>query len=123
MPIPAPSRRRFLAGSLALAASNALPAAEAPYSQEMPDMLLRHLARDMNALAEKWDGERLHIRTAADLETRNHFVRQKFREMIHGLPERSELTPIVVRTHARTGYPIETVIFHRRPTFSATANP
>ena len=65
MAIQRSTRRKFIAGSLALAASQALPAREPSYSQEMPDMLLRHLAKELNALAEKWDTERAKIRTAA----------------------------------------------------------
>jgi len=116
------TRRHFIAGSLAVAASQALTGREPSYSQEMPDMLLRHLAQEMNALAEKWDVERSKIRTAADLETRNRFVREKFRLMIHGLPQRNALNPVVVRTQERDGYRIENVMFESRPNFWVTGN-
>jgi len=33
--------------------------------------------------------------------TRNRFVREKFRLIIHGLPERNALDPVVVRTQDR----------------------
>ena len=59
---------------MALAASPFLPAREASYSEQMPDMLLTHLSGKLNALAAKWDLERANIRTSADLETRNRFV-------------------------------------------------
>src|SRR6202023_593148 len=105
------TRRQFITGSLALTASQALPAREPSYSQQMPDMLLTQLSKEMNALAAKWDAERAKIHTAAALEPRNSFVREKFRQMIHGLPERNALDPVVVRTHERDGYRIENVMF------------
>src|SRR5713226_407074 len=105
------SRRQFLAGSLALAACPSLPARESSYSGQMPDMLLTHLSGKLNALAAKWDVERAKIHTAADVETRNRFVREKFRQMIHGLPERGALSPAVTATHQRAGYRVENVMF------------
>src|SRR5258708_37057573 len=117
-----PTRRQFLWGSLALAACPSLPAREASYSEQMPDMLLTHLSGKLNALAAKWDVERANIRTAADVETRNRFVREKFRQMIHGLPERNALSPVVTATHQREGYRIETVMFQSRPNFRHTGN-
>ena len=116
------SRRQFLAGSLALAACPSLPAREASYSAQMPDMLLTHLSGKLNALASKWDAERAKIRTAADLETRNRFVRGKFRQMIHGQPERHALNPVITATHQREGYRIENVMFQSRPNFWVTGN-
>ena len=79
-----------------MAACSSLPAREGSYSEQMPDMLLTHLSGKLNALAAKWDAERAKIRTAPDLEARNGFVRSKFREMIHGLPERNALAPVIV---------------------------
>ena len=116
------TRRQFIASSLALTASQALPAREPSYSQQMPEMLLTHLSKEMNALAAKWDLERAKIRTAADLEIRNRFVREKFQQMIHGLPERNALNPVVVRTLERDGYRIENVMFQSRPNFWVTGN-
>jgi cephalosporin-C deacetylase-like acetyl esterase len=116
------NRRRFIAGSLALPASRALLAREPSYAAEMPDMLLSHLSAKLSALATKWDAERSKIRTAADLENRNRFVREKFRQMIHGLPERSPLAPIVTAVHERDGYRVENVMFQSRPNFWVTGN-
>ena len=117
-----PNRRQFLAGSVALAACPSLPARDISYSEQMPDMLLTHLSGKLNALAAKWDAERAKIRTAADLEARNRFVREKFRQMIHGLPERNALNPVVTATHQREGYRIENVMFQSRPNFWVTGN-
>jgi len=116
-----PNRRQFLAGSLAMAACPSLPARDISYSEQMPDMLLTHLSGKLNALAAKWDAERAKIRTAADLEARNRFVREKFRQMIHGLPERNALNPVVTATHQREGYRIENVMFQSRLTSGSPA--
>jgi cephalosporin-C deacetylase-like acetyl esterase len=85
-------------------------------------MLPAYLAKGLNALAEKWDAERNKIRSVAALEARNRFVREKFREMIHGLPERTPLDPVVVRTFERPGYRVENLMFQSRPDFWVTGN-
>lgn len=85
-------------------------------------MLLAYLSKQLNALAAKWDAERAKIATAADVEARNRFVRDAVRKMIHGLPERNALNPVVVRTHQRDGYRIENVMFESRPDFRVTGN-
>ena len=117
-----PNRRQFIAASLALPASHSLLARESSYSEQMPDMLLNHLSGKLNTLAATWDQDRAKIRTAADLETRNRFVREKFRQMIHGLPERNPLNPLVAGTHTRDGYRVENVMFQSRPDFWVTGN-
>src|SRR5436190_317929 len=88
----------------------------------MPDMLLAFLSRRLNALAEKWDRERAKIRTADDIQARNRFVREKFREMVHGFPERNPLNAVVVAKHERVGYSVENVMFQSRPNFWVTGN-
>ena len=116
------NRRQFVSASLLLPASHSLLAQEPSYSGQMPDMLLNYLAAKLNALSEKWDAQRARIRTAADVESRNGFVRGKFREMIHGFPERNALNPVIVRTHERDGYRVENVMFQSRPNFWVTGN-
>ncbi len=92
------------------------------YGEEMPNMMLAHLARELNALAEKWDRERDNIKTPAQLEARNRFVREKMREMMHGFPEKTPLNPVIVATHQRQGYRVENVMFESRPNFWVTGN-
>jgi hypothetical protein len=92
------------------------------YGAELPDMLLFYLSKKMNSLAAKWDRERDKIRTRADLEARNRFVREKAIEMIHGLPERNPLNSITVRMLERDGYRVECVMFQSRPDFWVTAS-
>ncbi|HSB14464.1 MAG TPA: alpha/beta hydrolase family protein [Bryobacteraceae bacterium] len=97
-------------------------AREESYAHEMPDMLLAHLSNRLNALAAKWDREREAIKTPAQLEARNSFVRQKLREMMHGFPKRAPLNPVVVAVHERDGYRVENVMFQSRPDFWVTGN-
>lgn len=123
-----PNRREFMTQAGALASGLALPppgrlAAGVPsYAEEYPDMLLAYLAKQLNALAERWDQERSKITTAAQLEARNRFVREKFREMVHGFPERTPLNPVVAATNQRAGYRVENVMFQSRPDFWVTGN-
>jgi cephalosporin-C deacetylase-like acetyl esterase len=121
------SRREFIEHSgLSAASLGLLPFAllsrAQSYAQDYPDMLLVHLAQQLNALAARWDTERAGIRTYADVEARNRFVRGKFLEMIHGLPPRIPLNPKVVRVKELNGYRIENILFESRPGFCVTGN-
>ncbi|MCC6861270.1 MAG: acetylxylan esterase [Bryobacterales bacterium] len=95
---------------------------EPSYGEQYPDMLLSHLAGKLNRLSEKWDAARAAIRSAAEMENRNRFVRRKFLEMIHGFPPRTPLHPKTVRRLERDGYRVENVIFESRPGFPVTGN-
>jgi cephalosporin-C deacetylase-like acetyl esterase len=115
-------RRQFLQGGALASLSPACLFGGPSHSGEMPDMLLAYLTSRLNALASRWDQERAKIRTAPDVEARNRFVREKFREMVHGFPERNPLSPVVVATQQRNGYRIENVMFQSRPNFWVTGN-
>jgi cephalosporin-C deacetylase-like acetyl esterase len=129
-----PNRREFLAqaGSLvlgrgllrtAVAAGQGSPATAArSYNGDFPDMLLSYLAKKTNALAIEWDQVRSKIRTGADLEARNRFVREKMIEMLGGLPERTPLNPIVTKVLERPGYRVENLMYQSRPNFWVTGN-
>ncbi len=122
------SRRQFViqSGTLAIAGGllpgHASAARSKGYGDEMPDMLLSYLSKKLNALAAHWDAERAAIRTPAQIAERNRFVRDKFREMVHGFPEPSPLNPVVVKSMERDGYRVENVMFQSRPDFWVTAN-
>ena len=119
------NRRELLARATMATALWPAPAEtkrDVSYAGEYPDMLVRYLAEKTNALAAKWDEERTRIRTAADVEARNRFVREKVREMMHGLPERTPLDPVVTRVLERDGYRIENVRFQSRANFWVTGN-
>ena len=117
------TRREFTNRSLLLALlRRSVLAADPSHSQELPDMLLAHLAGKLNALDRYWDQERDKIATAADLEARNRFVREKALQMIHGLPERTPLSPVIVNRFQRDGFRIETLMFQSRPNFWVPAS-
>lgn len=92
------------------------------YAQELPDMLLTYLAQRLNVLAARWDAKRASLRTPADIEARNRFVRDKLLEMIHGLPPRTSLNSRVARVRELDGYSIENILFESRPDFWVTGN-
>ena len=85
-------------------------------------MLLAWLGARLNALSAKWDAERAGIHTAADVEARNRFVREKARAMVHGFPERCPLAAFVVHTPERDGYRVENLMFQSLPDFWVTGN-
>lgn len=127
------SRRQFLQWAGALPLTPALlrarwalrqdsPAAVHSYAEDFPDMLVAYIESRTNELAAKWDQVRSEIHTAADLENRNRFVREKIREMLGGFPERNPLSPVVTRVQPRAGYRVENVMFQSRPNFWVTAN-
>lgn len=119
------NRREFLAGGMALCQPllrGQKPATAPSYAEQYPDMLLAYLSSRLNALSEHWDKQRDAIRTVAALEERNRFVRDKFRDMIHGYPERNPLRPVVVNVLQRDGYRVENVMFESRPNFFVTGN-
>jgi cephalosporin-C deacetylase-like acetyl esterase len=118
------NRRDFIAHGAGLCTAAAVAPAQrsASYAADMRDMLLAYLTGKLNALAERWDVERARIKTPADIETRNTYVREKFREMVHGFPERCPLAPVAGRTLARRGYRVENVMFQSRPNFWVTGN-
>jgi hypothetical protein len=118
------NRRQFVvqAGAFASSLRVGLAAGDPSYSKNFPDMLLSHLTGKLNGLAARWDKQRDAIRTKADLETRNRYVREKFREMIHGYPDRNALSPVVVRKQERAGYSLENVMVQSRPNFWVTGN-
>ena len=120
------NRRQFVgcAGTLPCISGAQAKGADRPrsYGADYPGMLLAFLGGRLNALAQQWDQVRSKIKCAAEVEERNRFVREKVREMIHGLPARSELKPVTAATLERDGYRIENVMFQSRPDFWVTGN-
>lgn len=92
------------------------------YSEEMPDMLISFLAKKQNDLAAAWDRKRALIKTAADVQARNAFVREKMVRMLGGFPERNALGAVTVKVIQKDGYRIENVMFQSRPDFWVTGN-
>jgi len=128
------NRRKFVkqAGRLALAlrlpfdgkaaTATAQPQAVTLYSQMMPDMLVTSFTQSVNALAAHWDEQRAQIHTPEQLMARNRCVREKCIEMIHGLPKRNPLNPVIVKSFEREGYKVEKVMFESQPDFWVTGN-
>ena len=128
------NRREFVkqAGSLPLAlglrlngkvaAAAAQTEAVPLYSQMMPDMLVTYFTQRVNALAAHWDEKRAQIGTPEQMTARNRFVREKCIEMIHGLPKRNPLNPVIVKSFEREGYKVENVMFESQPDFWVTGN-
>lgn len=85
-------------------------------------MLVNHLAKELNSLAETWNEKRALIKTSAEVGARNRFVREVFRKMLHGFPERNPLNPRTVKILEKNGYRIENVMFQSRADFWVTAN-
>ena len=92
------------------------------YERDLPDMLLAHLATQLNILAVKWDAARDRIHTGAEVESRNRFVREAMGKMIHGIPAHNPPHGVVVRTQERNGYRVENLMFESRPDFWVTGN-
>src|SRR3954469_1037378 len=116
------NRRRFVqSGALASIAPARIFGAPA-HSEQSPDMLLSFLSQRLNKLAADWDKTRAGIHSAADVEARNRFVREKAREMVHGFPDRNPLHPVTVAKHERGDYRVENVMFQSRPNFWVTGN-
>jgi cephalosporin-C deacetylase-like acetyl esterase len=88
----------------------------------MPDMLVAYFTRKVNAMAARGDQERARIQTPAQMTARNRYVREKSIEMIHGLPERNALDPVVVKSFERDGYKVENIMFQSQPDFWVTGN-
>ncbi len=97
-------------------------APERPYSEELPDMLVSYLTGKLNHLNADWDRKRALIKTAADVEARNAFVREKFLQMLRGFPRRNPLNAVTLKVIEREGYRVENVMFQSRPDFWVTGN-
>ncbi|MGH9617590.1 MAG: alpha/beta hydrolase [Acidobacteriaceae bacterium] len=127
-------RRNFMIGSGAavlspalfplrgLAVSQPVPQTVQPYSNEMPDMLVSYLNRQLNDLADVRNRKRALLKTSEDVQERNAYVREKVVQMLRGFPERSPLDAVTVKTSQKNGYRIENVMFQSRPDFWVTGN-
>ena len=62
------------------------------------------------------------IRTPAEVERRQAFVRSKIVKLLGGFPERTPLNPRITGTLVRDGYRVEKLIFESRPKFFVTAD-
>lgn len=126
------NRREFLSASGAALLAPALvrsyglvPEAsrrDRSYAEEMPNMLVSYLAEKLNQLAASWDQKRNLLRTAADVNDRNHAVGADLLSMLGDFPPRQPLNAVTVKTVDRDGYRVEAVMFQSRPDFWVTGN-
>ena len=62
------------------------------------------------------------IRSPAEVEQRQAYVRSKIAELLGGFPERTPLNPRITGSFVRDGYRVEKLIFESRPKFFVTAD-
>lgn len=90
---------------------------------EYPDMLFNYLLREAQQASEKRRARLETIQSEADFASWQSANRQKFLELIGGLPaERTPLNARVVGELAREGYVVRKVVFESLPEFYVTAN-
>lgn len=95
----------------------------AELEKEHPDMLFNFLVSQAKRASEKRRARMDAVQTEADLKTWQETNRQKFLELIGGLPkERAPLNARVVGEFTRPGYVVRKVIFESLPDFYVTAN-
>jgi cephalosporin-C deacetylase-like acetyl esterase len=126
------NRRKFVIGSgaslltpafLQLCAQSPVALLQDPsYAEEMPNMLVSYLAGNLNQLASSWDRKRALLRTAADVEERNHIVREKLLSMLGEFPQKTSLDAVTVKSAEKDGYRVENILFQSRPDFWVTGN-
>ncbi|MFB3923953.1 MAG: acetylxylan esterase [Terriglobia bacterium] len=91
--------------------------------KQYPDMLFNFLLSQAKQASEKLRPRMDAIQTEAQLKTWQDTNRQKFLELIGGLPsERTPLNPRVVGEFERAGYVVRKVIFESQPEVYVTAN-
>ncbi len=82
--------------------------------------------RYLNAIAEQlWaarDARVASLRTPAEIEERQRFVRAKIAELMGGFPERTPLNARITGLFDRDGYRVEKLIYESRPKFYVTAD-
>jgi len=90
---------------------------------DYPDMLFHYLLREAQQAGEKRRVRMEAIQSGADFASWQNANRQKFLELIGGLPgERTPLNARVVGEVVRQGYVVRKVIFESLPEFYVTAN-
>ena len=87
------------------------------------DMLFKFLLAQANAASDKRRARMEAVQTEADLKSWQETNRQKFLDLIGGLPaQRAALNARVVGELPRTGYVVRKVIFESLPEYYVTAN-
>jgi dienelactone hydrolase len=79
------------------------------------DMMSRYLRVAAQRRFNDWKERYEQLKTPEQIEEYQKNLREKFIEAIGGLPERTELNPLVTGVVLRDGYRVEKVIFESRP--------
>lgn len=91
--------------------------------KDYADMLFKFLLAQAKQASERRRGRLEAVQSEADLKTWQETNRQKFLELIGGLPnERAPLNARIVGEFARPGYVVRKVIFESLPELYVTAN-
>jgi cephalosporin-C deacetylase-like acetyl esterase len=86
---------------------------------EMVGAALTERARE---LWKERDQVVLHLDSAAGIEQRQRYVRERFVEALGGFPERTPLHARITRTLERDDYRVEMLVYESLPGFRVTAN-
>jgi cephalosporin-C deacetylase-like acetyl esterase len=95
---------------------------DASVFRDVHGMLPAYLKAKAFALLDERQQKIAQIATPADLKARQQYVRERIRNYLGDLPDRTPLNPRVVGVLDRGDYRIEKVIFESRPAFYVTAN-
>ncbi len=116
---------RCWAAALVLAAGTAAAADELDVLESVPNrhtMLAEYLARAAAPFEAHRDGEIAAIQSVEQLRAWQTRTRQRFIELLGGLPRPTPLNPRVVGKLDRGDYRIERIIFESQPRLYVTAN-
>ena len=84
------------------------------------------LDRYLTAIAkQQWEARAAKvaaIRTPAEVEARQQYIRKQLVEEIGGFPEKTPLNPRITGTLDRGDYKVEKLIFESQPRYYVTAN-
>ncbi len=86
------------------------------------DMLDRYLRGEAEKLFQKRKAEVAALKTAEEIQARQHRLKDFFLASLGAMPERTPLNPTVAGSIEREGFRIERVIFESRPHHHITAN-
>lgn len=86
------------------------------------EMVSAALSARARELWRQRDEAVLHLDSAARIEERQRYVRERFAEALGGLPERTPLRARVTRVLERDDYRVEMLVYESLPGFRVTAN-
>jgi len=91
-------------------------------NRDLSSMVFEHILSLAAPLFEQMRARKEQVTTPEGVLAHQKYVRETFRALIGGLPERTPLNPRRVGRLDRHGYAVEKIIFESRPAFYVTAN-